>query len=216
VVVFNAAPVENDSSCDPNKTVVLDGDRPALRGYIDPNYEVYSISKRRYGMKSINPIAVSATTAWPKRSRFLVWTAGFIGGGVFLAVLGVVALIWRMHEVPTDLDLSRTRLSAQGLYQATIRPEAEPIPVNKIHSWVLHVETPAGQPLGNAEIRVDGDMPQHGHGLPTRPQVTQNLGGGDYLVEGMKFQMGGWWVVDFDITANGSDDRVSFNLMLQK
>ena len=25
-------------------------------------------------------------------------------------------------------------------------------------------------------IGVDGDMPQHGHGLPTRPQVTDYLG----------------------------------------
>jgi hypothetical protein len=167
-------------------------------------------------MKSVNPIAVSPPTLWPRRSRFLAWTAGLIGGIVLLAILGIGAMNWTMNYVPADLDLSATRLSAQGLYQATIRPRVEPIPVNKIHTWVLHVETPAGQPIENAEIGVDGDMPQHGHGLPTRPQVTQELGGGDYLIEGMKFQMGGWWVVDFDITANGSEDKVSFNLMLQK
>jgi hypothetical protein len=167
-------------------------------------------------MKSVNPVAVSATTAWPKHSRFLAWIAAIIGGAALLAVFGVVAMIWKMNNVPADLNLSMTRLSAQGLYQATIRPKTEPIPMNKIHSWVLHIETSDGQPIENAEIRVDGDMPQHGHGLPTQPQVTQNLGGGDYLIEGMKFQMGGWWVVDFDITANGSGDKVSFNLMLQK
>ena len=55
--------------------------------------------------------------------------------------------------------------------------------------------------MTDAAITVDGDMPQHGHGLPTRPQVTKHLGNGDYLVEGMKFQMGGWWVVDFTIDA---------------
>lgn len=167
-------------------------------------------------MKTANPIAVPVATTWPRRSRFLAWTAGIIGGVVLLAVLGVVAMIWRMNDVPADLDLSTTRLSAQGLYQATIRPKVEPVPVNKIHTWVLHLESPSGQPIENAEIRVDGDMPQHGHGLPTRPQVTQNLGGGDYLIEGLKFQMGGWWVIEFEITANGSSDKVSFNLMLQK
>jgi hypothetical protein len=58
-------------------------------------------------------------------------------------------------------------------------------------------------------------MPQHGHGLPTQPQVTQSLGNGDYLVEGMKFQMAGWWVVDFNIDSAGQRDNVRFNLILQ-
>ncbi len=58
-------------------------------------------------------------------------------------------------------------------------------------------------------------MPQHGHGLPTRPQVTKNLGNGDYLVEGMKFQMGGWWVVDFTIDTAGKHDTVRFNMILK-
>ena len=52
-------------------------------------------------------------------------------------------------------------------------------------------------------IQVSGDMPEHRHGMPTQPQVTQNLGGGDYLVEGMRFQMGGWWAVTFAIDADG-------------
>jgi hypothetical protein len=77
------------------------------------------------------------------------------------------------------------------------------------------VETADGQPVENAAIVVDGGMPQHGHGLPTQPQVTQNLGGGDYLVEGLKFQMPGWWEVKFRITADGQSDGVIFNLVLQ-
>jgi hypothetical protein len=63
-------------------------------------------------------------------------------------------------------------------------------------------------------ISVDGDMPEHGHGLPTRPEVTRYLGNGDYLVEGMKFQMPGWWVMDFDVTVDGQSDQVHFNLLL--
>jgi hypothetical protein len=39
--------------------------------------------------------------------------------------------------------------------------------------------------------------------MPTRPQVTEELGGGDYRVEGMQFQMGGWWTMIFDIEAGG-------------
>ena len=83
-----------------------------------------------------------------------------------------------------------------------------------MHQWTLHVETVDGQPVENATIAVDGDMPEHGHGLPTRPQVTKYLGNGDYLVEGMKFQMGGWWVMDFTITTTKHTDAVHFNMKL--
>jgi hypothetical protein len=58
-------------------------------------------------------------------------------------------------------------------------------------------------------------MPQHGHGLPTKPVVTDKLGNGDYLVEGMKFQMTGWWVMDFAVTTKGKSDKIEFNLMLE-
>jgi hypothetical protein len=44
--------------------------------------------------------------------------------------------------------------------------------------------------------------------------VTQNLGTGTYLVEGMKFQMHGWWTVTFAISAAGKSDMVTFNLRL--
>jgi hypothetical protein len=34
-------------------------------------------------------------------------------------------------------------------------------------------------------------------------------------VEGLKFQMGGWWLMDFTITANGQTDAVHFNMLLK-
>ena len=58
-------------------------------------------------------------------------------------------------------------------------------------------------------------MPQHGHGLPTKPRVTRALGHGDHLVEGMKFNMGGWWVVKFHVaSATAGADSVVFNVKL--
>lgn len=134
---------------------------------------------------------------------------------VILALAYLGFTMWRMSYVPADLDFSTTQLSESGLYQATIVPDSEPIAINQLHTWIVHIETGDGQPLSDATVTVDGDMPQHGHGMPTRPQVTQNLGNGDYLVEGMKFQMGGWWVVEFMIGAGGEQDKVSFNLLLE-
>ena len=68
--------------------------------------------------------------------------------------------------------------------------------------------------MNDATIAVDGGMPQHGHGLPTKPRVTKRLGNGEHVVDGMKFNMGGWWVVDFTIDANGQSDAIRFNMAL--
>jgi hypothetical protein len=149
------------------------------------------------------------------RRRALRWALGIAGGLLLLLVAAFGLMLYRMNYVPADLDLATTRLSNAGAYRASYAPRRGPIVINQIHSWTLHVATPEGKPVTDAAITVDGDMPQHGHGLPTRPQVTKNLGNGDYLVEGMKFQMGGWWVVDFTIDAGGKRDTVRFNMILK-
>ena len=115
---------------------------------------------------------------------------------------------------PKDLDYSRTRRSESGAFRATIRPQGDTIPKGKLHRWTLHLETTSGQPVHGAQIAVDGGMPQHRHGLPTKPRVTRELGNGDYLVEGMKFNMGGWWVVKFRVATDAGRDSIVFNLKL--
>jgi hypothetical protein len=125
-------------------------------------------------------------------------------------------MAYRMNYTPGDLDFSTTLLSDQGLYQVSYAPQNGSARVNQIHTWILHVETPDGEPVEDAQILVDGDMPQHGHGLPTVPRVTQYLGNGDYRVEGVKFHMPGWWIMEFDITAAGQTDHVTFNLQLSQ
>lgn len=146
----------------------------------------------------------------PKRYQRI---ALLVGGLALLAMIVLGLMAWRMSNMPADLDTSTSLSSDQGLFRITYTPEDE-TRVNQIGAWRLHVETADGQPVENAQISVDGDMPQHGHGLPTRPQVTEYLGQGDYRVEGLKFHMPGWWIVEFDIAAGGQSDHVTFNLLL--
>jgi hypothetical protein len=40
------------------------------------------------------------------------------------------------------------------------------------------------------------------------------LGGGDYLVEGVRFNMAGWWEMKFDIQKDGQADTVTFNVVM--
>ena len=117
-------------------------------------------------------------------------------------------------KAPKDLDYSRTRVSASGLYRGTVRPHGDTIPQGRLHRWTLHLETADGTPVDSVKVAVDGGMPQHGHGLPTKPRVTRAAGNGDHVVEGMKFNMGGWWVVKFAVQSKASTDTVTFNLKL--
>jgi hypothetical protein len=166
-------------------------------------------------MSDITNPAAQPLRKTKSRQRVIVWILAILGLLV-LIVAGVFAFTMaRMNAVPADLDTSTELISDQGLFRVAYRPQSGSIAVNQIHSWVLHVETADGQPVEDAEIRVEGDMPQHGHGLPTVPQVTENLGGGDYLVEGMKFHMPGWWFAEFDITSGEQTDHVAFNFILK-
>jgi hypothetical protein len=135
-----------------------------------------------------------------------------------LRLAGAVALFSLaacMHAA-ASADDTRASLSQRGTYRVSYASDTSPIPINRLHHWTVHVEGTDGQPVTDATIKVDGDMPGHGHGLPTRPRVTQNLGNGDYLVEGMKFQMGGRWVMEITVDAGGQMDTAKFDLELRK
>ena len=149
--------------------------------------------------------------------RWIWWTAGTLGLLLLVGAIWFALMLRRMTDEntpPPDLNVSRTRLSAQGLYSGTYTASLEPLTIDTLHSWTLHLETADGKPVENATITVHGDMPGHGHGLPTKPIVSQR-GNGDYLVEGMKFQMTGWWYVDFEVSDGGKQDTLRFDFVLK-
>jgi hypothetical protein len=86
--------------------------------------------------------------------------------------------------------------------------------INQIHDWIVHLENSDGVPVENAVIEVGGGMPQHNHGFPTSPEITQELGSGDYQLKGVKFNMAGWWELQLTISADNESDTVTFNLIL--
>jgi hypothetical protein len=119
-----------------------------------------------------------------------------------------------MPDTPGDLDMATTKLTEDELFQVTISSNLDPLSLNEIHSWTVHVETAGGEAVENAEIAVDGGMPDHNHGFPTAPEITEEIGGGEYLLEGVKFSMAGWWELKLDITAGEQSDSVTFNIIL--
>jgi hypothetical protein len=57
-------------------------------------------------------------------------------------------------------------------------------------------------------------MPQHDHGLPTRPRITKELGNGDYQLDGIRFHMRGDWELTFTVEAEGKTDTVVVKVTL--
>jgi hypothetical protein len=106
-------------------------------------------------------------------------------------------------------------MSEKKLFEVSYKSLRGTIPLNRIHSWELYLKDADGKPVDNAKISIVGDMPEHGHGFPTQPEVVKGIGIGVYLVDGLKFSMPGWWVVTFHIMAAETMDNVTFNLQLR-
>ncbi len=139
---------------------------------------------------------------------------GIALGAVVIAVAAAVGYMMFVMAPPSDLDLVRMKNTAKGLYAVEIAPENPAFERNTLHSWIATVKTADGTPVEDAKISVDGGMPQHGHGLPTAPQVTAALGEGRYRIEGVRFNMSGWWEFKLHVSAVAGEDDVTFNLSL--
>lgn len=119
-------------------------------------------------------------------------------------------------QVENFLNLSewpQTVSSEQGIYRLTFFPVPGKIPMRRLHSWRLHIENTIGLPVSGARIYIDGGMPAHSHGLPSIPKVKVLPGRGNYMVEGMKFSMGGEWQLQL-VIVHQQADRVNMRFTL--
>lgn len=134
---------------------------------------------------------------------------------IFALVLFVLLSIsLHAQEEQTVSQHQLTKYTENTHFKVRITSKLDPIAINTMHAWIIHIEDKNGQDILDAAINVDGGMPEHNHGLPTRPLVTKYLGDGCYLLEGMKFHMGGWWTITFSITDGSIRDSVTFDLNL--
>lgn len=114
-----------------------------------------------------------------------------------------------------EKDYSSDKLSDNKHFQVSYESKLEPIEINNLHAWIIHIKDSNGKDITDAEIEiVNGGMPEHNHGFPTQPQITKNFANGCYLLEGLKFHMMGWWTLSLSITQKDISDTVTFNLKL--
>ncbi len=119
------------------------------------------------------------------------------------------------QQAPPDLNISNFQLSRDQRYISHIEvlsastnaedsESTSRVPLNQIHQWLLLLTDLDGHAVRGAKIILEGHMPGHVHGLPTQPLVSEEIEPGIYRVEGLKFQMRGWWVMQFHVSSPDS------------
>jgi hypothetical protein len=133
----------------------------------------------------------------------------------FMLALWVPLVAWLL--VLPAAQAENTSLVAEsqptGLTVA-LSSQLAPLTINQMHNWIVTVTSADGRPVEDATILVDGGMPAHNHGLATHPRITDYLGDGQYLLQGMRFHMNGEWVVVLRIEHSGRRHTAEFNLHL--
>ncbi len=130
---------------------------------------------------------------------------------MLLALAVWVTVARAVERAPTETPApgATSGRTEKGLYRVAWTSTPSPVPMLVLHTWTITIADADGRPVDDAGVTVLGGMPAHSHGLPTTP-VVRGLGGGRYLVEGLKFHMPGAWVVAFRIKAAAGTDAVSF------
>ena len=111
-------------------------------------------------------------------------------------------------EEPTEL------VSAKGLYHLRWRA-AGPVVMGELFSVETTLLDAQGQPVEQGSVQVDARMPQHGHGMTTRPvadpgNCTAGIcrhPNGIYRMDGMKFHMQGEWTLTFAVDGPAGPDK---------
>ena len=79
----------------------------------------------------------------------------------------------------------------KGVFTVEMIPPKEGLMMG-VNSIELILHDAGGSDVPGAKITVTPWMPEHSHGVPVKPVVTDR-GGGAYTVENILFTMTGWW-----------------------
>lgn len=190
---------------------------------------------RRFGREGIGrgELFRPAGLAWDRRGTLLVLDHGnhrgvyFTAAGEFVAAFGPRLFVQPTRETgprdaedPADAALRpfpMRRLSNDGGYLVGCRIGATPTPMNDMFSLELVVlDAATRRPIDAAvSIGIDADMPEHRHGMNTRPKVAPGERPGVFQVSGMLFHMPGYWEIYVDLTRHGVTERAQFPVELK-
>lgn len=106
--------------------------------------------------------------------------------------------------------------SNAGGYEVVFALVPAKVPLNEPFEIQACVTVKSGASIDarNLVVSVDAAMPQHQHGMNTKPRI-ERTGDGCIHAVGMLFHMVGRWELYFDITRNGITERAQTEIMLE-
>ena len=92
-----------------------------------------------------------------------------------------------------------------------------PTTLNTIVSWPIKIKSlRANYVLDEVKLMIDGGMPHHGHGLPTTPTIKPTSKPDEYIIEGLKFSMPGYWEVRINASNGQKNDNVTIGFKIDR
>ena len=158
------------------------------------------------------------------QNRLFSWslTAAILGSVVALAGCGsddTTASTEHEHTntcgvTADEYTAAMTKMGAAGKFEIMLMESNPGPPIKGENTWMIHVMDMAGAGVPGATVTVTPFMPEHGHGSPIDPVLTDE-GDGMYMATPISFSMPGIW--ENTITANdgaGNEDSVVYTFCI--
>ena len=148
-----------------------------------------------------------------------------------LASLALALLLALSGCSRPTLDTASNRTFGQpkrtqvGRYQVGLRLVPDPPPLGELFRVEADVALKDGTPLETAVVTLNARMPEHAHGMETRPRVREGTctrdsddtdsrscrhPGGTYVADGFKFHMSGAWTLLVEVDGPAGPDATDF------
>jgi hypothetical protein len=101
-------------------------------------------------------------------------------------------------------------VSQSGRAAASLETLPANPPFNRLHHWYLYLRPISGDLPAPDELSIGAVMKRHSHFLPTTPKITKGPRAGEHIIEGVKFDRLGEWMVQFGLKTNAGEDRITF------
>lgn len=113
-------------------------------------------------------------------------------------------------------DYSKVQMTADKTCKVeySLSDKAEWPPKNKNFTLNVTVLDKDGKAEGEFDIKVNADMPEHGHGMNTTPKV-ERTGKNTFQVSGMLMHMRGWWEIYVEVTKGCGPSKATFNTFIE-
>ena len=99
-----------------------------------------------------------------------------------------------------------------GLHRIDLIPASPEVPLIEVHHWFVKVFDQWGEEIRPDKLYISGSMPEHGHGLPTRPIVEKYTDTQGYRISNVSFNMAGNWKFNVEFSYQGITDGAEFDI----